>query len=125
MRERRIDDLLVDELLRRRALSAALADCDLAGMRRIVEHGRLDERIVQNDVGRAQQTGTAHRNEIRRPRPCTDQIHLAHCALILLRADGACRRRLVFDQAEYARIMPAATVWCVASSMSTNAPVVG
>ena len=51
-----IHDLLVDELLRGRQLPAALAHRNPPRMRRrIVEHGRLDQRVVQHHIGGAEQ----------------------------------------------------------------------
>jgi hypothetical protein len=75
---RRIHNLLVDELLRRRQLSAPLAHRNLARMRRVLEHRRFDQRVVQHDIRQTQQSRAPNRDEIRGPWPCTDQIHLTH-----------------------------------------------
>jgi len=75
---RRIHNLLVDELLRRRQLSAPLAHRNLARMRRVLKHRRFDQRVVQHDIRQTQQSRAPNRDEIRGPWPCTDQIHLTH-----------------------------------------------
>ena len=80
----------------------ALADRDQARARRERKDIGADQRVVQDDIRLGQQTRRAQREQVGRAGASTDQIDAAH-----------------------ARIIPAAAVWLVTASISTNAPVAG
>jgi hypothetical protein len=58
------DQLLINECLRRGALTAALANRDQLSLRTEFENIRCDKRIMQNDLCIAQHRSTAHGNEV-------------------------------------------------------------
>ena len=98
---RRIDEALVDELLRGRMLAAALADGELLRARGERDRVRMHERVVEHDVGLLEQACRAQRQEVGRAGAGADEIRSGH------------------------RISPAATVPLVASSIRMKLPVAG
>src|SRR6185436_12708984 len=55
-----------------------LADRDLLGARREREHVVVDQRVVEDDVGRREEPRRAHRQEVDGARACADEIDAAH-----------------------------------------------
>ena len=62
---RRVGEALVDEVLRRRMPAATLADGDLFGAERERQRLRMNQSVVENDVGLAEQPGRAQGKEVR------------------------------------------------------------
>ena len=97
---RAVDQLLVDQRLRGRALAGALADRDQLGLRAQRQHLGRDQRVVQHDVGLRQQARAAHGDQVGGAGAGADQIDLAEGRLSpAMRPSrssapaGSCRRR--------------------------------
>ena len=102
MPARRVDQALVDELLRGRTPARALAHRDLLGADGQGERFGMDERIVENDVGAPQESAARSVSRSGAPGPAPDQVDLAVRVI---------------------SIIPAATVWLLTSSIRMKEPV--
>ena len=101
----RVDEALVDELLRSGVPAAALAHGDLLRARGKCDGVRMDERVVEHDVGGGEQPRGAQRQQVGRARACADEVH---------GAGATCAHSTI----------PAPTVALVASSIRMKLPVV-
>ena len=72
-----VHQALVDELLRRRMASAALAHGDLLGVHGKRDRIRMHQRVVEDDIGFGQQTCGAQRQQIGIAGAGADQPDLA------------------------------------------------
>jgi hypothetical protein len=105
-----VDQLLVDELLRRRQLAAAFAHRDLFRLRAQFQHLGRDQRVMQHHAGGSEQARAAQRDQVLGAGAGADQIDCSES-----------RHRVFPDYPK--RIIPAATVWWVTSSIRMKAPV--
>ena len=108
---RTVEHLLVDEGLGGRQSAAALADRDLDGLRAQCQHVGRHQRVVQHDAGLRQQPRAAQSDQILGAGSGAHQIDFSE----YVHADSSAQAP--------SRIMPAATVWCVTSSIKMKAPV--
>ena len=79
----------VDLSLRQRVVALALADEHAAGIApRIFQHRRIDQLVIDDDVGLAQRTGRAQGQQLRIAGACAHQRHAAGLGLRLAAIDG-------------------------------------
>ena len=78
-RQRLGDEQCADVFLRQRVAGAALGDADPAGGgRREVEHGGIDQAVMDDHVGDGERTGGAQRQQVGRAGSGTDEQDAAN-----------------------------------------------